>query len=141
MRDTIGGRPPSLTRGASLQATKRARRPDGASRRHRGRNTRDPVLVNSQRVNENNKSTIGKLVRRYLGIYILVPTRAVPVATPLLRPHSHKKLIIFLIPIIFACASPNRRFCSTWRAFSRSPAPRLRAKSRATPFALDMVCA
>jgi len=35
----------------------------------------------------------------------------------------------------------TRFFCLTWRAFSCSPAPRLPAKSRATPCAVHTVCA
>ena len=58
MRDTIGGRPPSLAPSSifASEAAKRARRHDGAWLGAIGeKNTRDPVLVNSQRVNEINE--------------------------------------------------------------------------------------
>ena len=58
MRDTIGGRPPSLAP-SSIFASGQARRHDGACLGAIGeKNTRDPILVKSQRVNEINESTI-----------------------------------------------------------------------------------
>ena len=76
----------------------------------------------------------------FVGRLFSEPDKGVPVATPCYA-HIilHKELIIirFDSEVICIYASPNRFFCSTWRAFSRSPAPRLRAKSRATPCAVD----
>ena len=64
------------------------------------------------------------------------PDKGVPVATPCYA-HIilHKEFIIIRFDSVVNCMCFAEQvfFCSTWRALSRSPAPRLRAKSRATP--------
>ena len=72
----------------------------------------------------------------FVGRLFSEPDKGVPVATPCYA-HIyilHKELIITRFDSEGICMCfAEQVFCSTWRAFSRSPAPRLRAKSRATP--------
>ena len=67
MRDTIGGRLRVWRRAASLQAAKRARRPDGACLGAIGEKT--PATLFFSKVNESTKSTS----QRY-GEWSIIPT-------------------------------------------------------------------